>query len=178
MAVAKANWYTLYIWLEKGADDEEPYTSWLGVVPMKSQQRIFVAERWAWWRAFSSSFIHVRSHRWRHPSFLQSQPSPFPPAPPAPCSIGHPFSLLHWISLTCLFHSKTRSSNPSFYNYCSFFPLLFSNKLFARLDYSHHRSFLSPINNLACLPSIPPKVLLVYFSNLLIAQCIFQTLSS
>ena len=79
---------------------------------------------------------------------------------------------------TFLFPSKTLSCNPSFYNYCSFFLLIFSNKLFERTDYSHHLSFLSPINNLACLPSIPPKLLSVNFGNLLIAQCIFQTLSS
>lgn len=120
-----------------------------------------------WW-TFSSSFTHIQSQRWRQPSFSQSQPSLFPPVPLVPCSISHPFPLLHCIFslslyLTCLLHPKILSFLLSSYNYSSFFLLISSNKLLEKVNYSHHLSFfLSPTSNLASLPSIPPKRLSVY----------------
>lgn len=104
-----------------------------------------------------------------HPSFFQSQPSPLPPVPLAPCPIGHPFPPLHCILslslyLTCLLHPKILCFPLSSYSYSSFFLLIFSNRLLESVDSSHRlSSFLSPISNLARLPSIPPKLLSVYF---------------
>lgn len=80
------------------------------------------------------------------------------------CSIGHPFPLLHWIlplspHRTCLFYLKLFPSPclptaiagsfswPSGKSWIYLPSLLFS---------------LSPINNLACLPHIPLKLLSVY----------------
>ena len=165
----------------KGAGDEEPYMSWLGVIHMESQRRIV---------QLMNFLYFIRSHLISEveTTILFAEPTfPTPPFPPAPLNTllyWPPFPLLHQILplrlyVTCLFYPQIMSFSLSSYSYIaqsSYWPSQTSGKSWI---YSP-----SPFFSLTYQQSSKPALhssktaFSMYFSNLQITQCTFQPLSS
>lgn len=158
IAALRANWYTLYMWA-KGAGGEEPLHAMISCAYGESTGNFD-----------ELSYLHSFTSDLRG----GDQPSSFRASPLHSllllyCSIGHPFALLYWILppspyLTCLFHLKLFPSSclPTALGGSFSWPSQTSGKSWIYLPSLLFP--LPPINNLACLPHIPLKLLSVYTS--------------